>query len=184
MTIRLATLADVPAVMALEERNYIGNLSASELRDGFISILHPREWFNEALESGGLHVASQADGTVTGFMAVTSPPADVQTASSPIIRAMLELAETLEVNGKPIAQQRYAFRGPVLIDRAARGAGLYSDFNAIMHDSYSERFDVGVLFVAAENERSVHTTTTKLGAQSLATFEANGKRYHFMAFTF
>lgn len=184
MTIRLATRQDVPAMMALESRYYVGNLDVSEHADGFISILHPREWFNSVVDSAGMHVAVTADDAVVGFIAVTSPPKSPTATSSPIIQAMLELAQTLEFNGKPIAQQRFALRGPVLIDRAQRGRGLYSAFNTVAREAYSDRFDLGVLFAAADNPRSVHTTTTKLGAESLAIFEVDAKQYHFMAFTF
>ena len=43
---------------------------------------------------------------------------------------------------------------------------------------------MGVLIVAADNARSLHTTTTKLGAQVLAEFEADGRRYHLLAYPF
>ncbi len=172
-------------MMALEERHYVGNLDASELSAGFISILHPQEWFDWAVDSAGVHVAvDQTTGAVTGFIAVTAPPTGSHVGSSPIIRAMLDLASTLEFDGRPIAQQRFAFRGPVLIDRAARGHGLYSQFNAVAREEYGKRFDLCVLFVAADNPRSVHTTTTKLGAEPLATFEVDARQYHFLAFRF
>jgi len=184
MAIRLATRRDIPAMMALEARHYVGNLDASEQANGFISILHPQEWFNDAVDCAGVHVAVTDDGAVTGFIGVTAPPTRSDMGSSPIIRAMLELAENLEFNARPIAAQRYAFRGPVLIDRAARGRGLYSAFNAVTRQAYKQRFDLGVLFVAADNSRSLRTTTTKLGAQSLAIFEVDAKQYHFLAFRF
>ncbi len=171
-------------MMALEERNYVGNLDASEHADGFISILHPQEWFNSAVDCSGVHVAVTDDGAVAGFIAVTPPPTRSDAGSSPIIQSMLELAATLNFNGRPIAQQRFAFRGPVLIDRAVRGRGLYSEFNAVTREAYAKRFELGVLFVAADNPRSLHTTSTKLGAKSLAVFEVDAKQYHFLAFTF
>ena len=184
MDIRLATRQDIPAIMGLEARNYLGNLDESERAGGFISTLHPVEWFTRAVDSTGVHVAISDDGAVQGFIVITTPPNPPEVDPSPIIRAMLELANTLQYNGRPIAQQRFAFRGPVLVDRSARGHGLYSAFNAVTREAYQERFDVGVLFVAADNPRSLHTTTTKLGAQPLTLFEADGRQYHFLAFTF
>jgi len=184
MEIRLANPQDIPALMALEARNYVGNLDASEYANGFISILHPQEWFDWAVGSAGVHVAVTDDGSVIGFIAVTAPPVRADLGSSPIQRAMIELAATTELNGLPIGGQRWAFRGPVLIDRSARGRGLYSDFNAVTREAYKERFDLAVLFVAADNPRSLHTTTTKLGAEVLASFEVDTKQYHFLAFRF
>lgn len=183
MAIRRATRHDVSAIMALEERNYVGNLDASERVDGFVSILHPLKWFESAVDSGGVHVAVGGVGAIAGFIVVTAPPT-LSEAGSPIIRAMLELSATLQFNGKPIAEQNYAFRGPVLVDRAARGRGVYSAFNAVTGSVYRKRFDLGVLFVAADNVRSLHTTTTKLGAESLTIFEVDARQYHFLAFKF
>lgn len=183
MQIRLATTADVPALMALEQRHYVGNLDPSRREEGFISILHPREWFDAAVESGGVHVAARGPDELTGFIAVTDPPRDPDHAPSPILRAMTELANRLWFAGAPISHQRYAFRGPVLIDRGARGQGLYTRFNAVARDAYGARYDVLVLFVASDNPRSIHTTTVKLGAESLAKFAVEGKEYHFMAYS-
>lgn len=180
--IRLATHDDVAGLTALESRHYIGNLDPGERSNGFISVLHPPQWFARAVDADGVHVAVTEGNEVAGFIVVTAPPDPAETGLPAIVRAMLELSEALEWNGKPIALQRFAFRGPVCIGAEIRGRGVYSGFNAITTKAYRDRFDLGVLFVAADNPRSVHTTTSKLGAQSLAVFEADGLLYHFMAF--
>lgn len=182
VNIRLATHDDVEGLTALESRYYIGNLDPGEQSNGFISILHPPQWFARAVDADGVHVAVTEGNEVAGFIVVTAPPDPAETGLPAIVRAMLDLSETLEWNGKPIALQRFAFRGPVCIGAEIRGRGVYSVFNAVTAKAYRDRFDLGVLFVAADNPRSVHTTTSKLGAQSLAVFEADGRPYHFMAF--
>jgi len=184
MEIRLATLDDIPALHALEARYFVNNLSASERTGGYISVQHSQQWFTSAIATGGIHVATTDTGSLAGFIAITAPPSDPNATPSPILQAMVDLAQTLDYNGTPIAAQRYAFRGPVLIDEGARGHGLYSRFNAITRQAYADIFDTGVLFVSTENPRSVHTTTTKLQAESLTVFEVDGKKYHFMAFSF
>jgi hypothetical protein len=181
--IRLATRADAPALLELESRHYIGNLDPHARSEGFISILHSAEWFNAAVDCGGVHVGLADDNTMQGFIAITPPPVDVDVAP-PILRTMMELSTTVGFNGRPIAEQCFAFRGPVLIDRAARGQGLYAKFNRLTHEAYRHRYDVGVLFVAAENPRSLHAVSTKLGASALTTFDVDAKRYHFLAFNF
>ena len=179
--VRLAAHSDVEAIAALEARHYVGNLDPAALSDGFISVLHSPEWFAGAIDDGGVHVAVTPDDGVVGFIAVTPPP---DHTASPIIRAMLDLAETVEFNGAPVARQRYAFRGPVCIAEAARGRGVYSAFNTVTDEAYRNRFDLGVLFVSADNPRSLHTTIAKLGARPLVEFEADGRRFHFLAFEF
>jgi hypothetical protein len=184
ITVRLATAGDVNGIVDLESRYFVDNLDASARAKGFISVLHSPHWFAAAVDAGGMHVAATADGEIAGFIAVTDPP-DRSTADlPPIVRAMLDLADNVEVNGKPIAAQRWALRGPVCIDEAFRGCGIYASFNAITGEFYRDRYDIGVVFVAADNPRSLHTTTTKLGARSLAEFEVDSARYHFLAFEF
>lgn len=184
VTIRLATRADIPAIMALETRYYVDNIDPSERDKGFISNLQSQDWFNWAVSSSGIHVAVNDDDAVVGFIAVTAPPDRSQLRGSPIAQAVLDLAETLDFQGKPVAHQRFALRGPVCVDESARGRGIYNAFNEATQAAYRDRFDVGVLFVAADNPRSLHTTTTKLGATSLAVFEVDSHQYHFMAFSF
>lgn len=181
-TIRLATPMDIDGLIALESRYYVGNLDPSQRAEGFISVLHPREWFGHAIDEGGIHIAV-VDEAVAGFVAITAPPPKVPDLPA-VVSAMLGLAETVEFHGSLIADQRYAIRGPVCIAAHARGYGIYSAFNAVTAAVYRDRFDLAVLFVAADNPRSLHTTTTKLGATPLAVFETEGRRYHFLAFPF
>ena len=184
VTVRIANQRDVGGIVDLESRYFIDNLPAAARAKGFISVLHSPQWFAAAVDSGGMHVAATADGDIAGFIAVTNPPDRTAADLPPIVRSMLDLADTIDVNGKPIAEQRWALRGPVCIDEAFRGCGIYASFNATTEEFYRERYDLGVVFVSADNPRSLHTTTTKLGARSLAEFEVNSARYHFLAFDF
>ena len=181
--IRLATPADVPALTALEARYYVGNLPPESRANGFISVEHPAEWFASTIAGDGIHVAEIA-GEIVGFIAVTALPRGADAAPGSFTRALLDLAEITNCRGRLLAGQRVACRGPVLIAEAARGRGIYTAFNAVTREAYRGRFDVGVLFVAADNPRSLHTTTAKLGAESLASFEVSGRRYYFLAYAF
>lgn len=181
--IRLATPDDLPALVRLAARYYVGSLDESERSEGFLSILPTGQWFRGAIDAGGIHVAD-VGGDLVGFIAVTDPPDRSAAPEGSITRAMIDLAQEVHFDGIPIARQRFALRGPVLIDRSARGRGIYSAFNAAARTAYRDRYDVGVLFVSAENPRSLHTTTTKLGARRLAEFDVDGRTYHFLAFAF
>lgn len=181
--IREAAPADVPALTALESRYFIGNLPPESRDNGFISIQHSAEWFAAAIATAGIHVAELA-GDLVGFIVVTEMPRRAETEPGSISRAMVDLTEGTSFRGRSLAGQRVACRGPVLIAEAARGQGIYTAFNEVTREAYRKRFDVGVLFVAADNPRSLHTTTAKLGAESLAMFEVSGRRYHFLAYAF
>jgi hypothetical protein len=182
--IRLADRDDVSKLREFEGRFYIGNLSESQRADGFISVWHSAEWFTSAVDCGGVHVAESDGDQIGGFIAVVPPPESADPDTPPVVRAMIELAQRVEMNGTPIAAQRYALRGPVCIGPELRGRGVYAAFNAVTLQAYRHRYDVGVLFVSTENPRSLHTATSKLGAHDLAMFEADGKHFHFLAFEF
>lgn len=181
--IRLARQFDVSGLVALESRYYIDNLDPAQRADGFMSVLHPSPWWARVIEEGGVHVAV-TDDDVVGFMVVSPPPDPNEKSLPAVLKEMLILAETVEFNGTPIAQQRYAVHGPVCIAEEVRGRGVYSSLHEVTKDAYRDRYDIGVLFVAADNPRSLHTTSTRLGAQSLAEFTAEGRRYHLLAFEF
>ena len=121
---------------------------------------------------------------VAGFMVVIAPPDPAEPGLPSVLKGMLDQTETLEMNGTPIAQQRFAVHGPVCIAEEIRGRGVYSALHAVTREAYRDRFDLGVLFVAADNPRSLHTTSTKLNARPLAEFTADGRRFHFLAFEF
>ena len=50
--------------------------------------------------------------------------------------------------------------------------------------AYADRFDVAVLFVAADNNKSIHDNPTKLWCAPVAPFSVDGKRYQLLAFAF
>lgn len=182
--VRLANRGDIDGLVALQARYYIGNLDPAEHAGGFISVLNSPGWFARVVDDGGVHVAVTPDNEVVGFIIISPPPDPATSDLPPITRAMVELAESVQVNGGPLAGQRYALRGPVCIAAEARGRGVYSAFNAVTREAYRDRYEFGVLFVAADNPRSLHTTTVKLGAQPVGEFEVDGKRYQLMVFEF
>jgi hypothetical protein len=182
--IRLGTTEDVAGVNLLESRYFVGNLTPAQRGNGFISMIQPEGWFARIAEGGGLHVAVDGSGAVVGFIAIAPPLRMAQAPLPPIVEQMVMLADTVEYRGRRISSYKYALRGPVCIDERFRGAGLYDSFNAATKAAYSHVYDIGVLFVSARNPRSLRTTTTKLKATPLATFNIGGESYDYLAYEF
>lgn len=180
--VRPGTVDDVPGVRALESRYFVGNLAPEQRADGFLSVIQPEGSFERIAAGGGLHVAVDAAGEVVGFIVIAPPPPTGQQTTSPILARMVELADTVEYRGRRIASYRYALRGPVCIDERFRGHGLYGRFNAVTKAAYSGTYDIGILFVSARNPRSLRTTTTKLNATALDTFNVGDESYHFLVY--
>jgi len=180
--IRPGTLSDVAGVRSLESRYFVGNLTAEQQQSGFVSVIQPEGWFERVAADGGLHVAIDGQFGVVGFIVVAPPPHAQQPSVSPIADRMVELADTLEYADRPVSSYRYALRGPVCIDERFRGLGLYDRFNAATKLAYSSTYEIAMLFVSARNPRSLRTTTTKLMATPLATFEVGDNTYHFLVY--
>lgn len=180
--VRLGNLSDVPGVRSLESRYFFGNLREDQRQNGFVSIIQPTGWFEQVASEGGLQVAIDAQLGIVGFIVIAPPPPAGQPYASPIVERMMELTESVEYCGRPVGSYKLALRGPVCIDERFRGAGLYGQFNAATKITYSSRYDIGMLFVSARNPRSLRTTTTKLKATPLATFDVGSESYHFLVY--
>ncbi len=111
--IRPAEHDDVDGLSALESRYYIGNLDPAQRADGVISVLHPVHRWTRAVEHGEVYVAVTGDDVVVAFMVVSSPPDPTDAGLPAVLREMLALTETVQMNGRPIARQRYPVHGPV-----------------------------------------------------------------------
>jgi len=91
----------------------------------------------------------------------------------------VRLATTRDVAGIVDLESRYYVDN---LDASARAKGFIS----VLHSPqwFAAAINSGGMHVAADNPRSLHTTTTKLGARSLAEFEVDSRRYHLLAFDF
>lgn len=182
ISVRLGTVDDVAGVRSLESRYFIGNLAPEQRADGFLSIIQPEGSFERIAAAGGLHVAVDDAGQVVGFIVIAPPPKAGQRTPSPIVERMVALSDTREYRGRRISSYRYAFRGPVCIDERFRGHGLYGRFNAVTKAAYRAEYEIGILFVSARNPRSLRTTTTKLNAAVVDTFQVGDESYHYLVY--
>lgn len=179
---RLGTVDDVPGVRSLESRYFIGNLPPDHRADGFLSIRQPEGSFERVAEAGGLHVAVDESGAVVGFIVIAPPLLVCQGSQPAIVERMVALADAIEYRGRRISSYHLALRGPVCIDERFRGHGIYGRFNAVTQAAYCDTYEIGVLFVSARNSRSLRTTTSKLNATVVDTFEVGGESYHFLVY--
>lgn len=184
ISIRLATPGDIDGLVALDSRYYIGNLKPEEAKNGFLSMLHPRDWFAKAVGLGGIHVAVDESGEVGGYMAVTPRPDPEDPRLPAVVREMVRLADSNLADGKFLATRPYAIHGPVCIDERFRGKGVFSAFHQATRNAYRNLYDRAVLFVSVDNPRSLHTATAKLGARTMGRFFAEGAEFHLLVMEF
>src|SRR5438046_3178622 len=104
VSIRRATVADVPGILDLQARNLPD-------RGGVLSVGFPQAWFEAAIAAMPVIVAER-DGKVLGYL-VSAPFAAL--AEVPIVQAMLR--------AYPAAPGGYLY-GPICVAEAERGQGI------------------------------------------------------------
>lgn len=175
---RRAEARDFAGILALQSANFIGNLSAEERREGFLSAEFTLEQVAAMAGDIGIVVASDS-GSVLGYLCGFRCDFD---HGSPVIAKMLECFDRVRFEGKPLGAQRSFIYGPVCIDRARRGRGLLRGLYEALKREVAGRYDVGVAFVARSNPHSLRAHVAGLGMAEVGEFEVKGNVYAILAF--
>lgn len=178
--IREATTSDVQEIHDLLTRYYVGNLTIQQRETGFISVLFTLDQIEEMVNGMGTVVACTADNTIVG---VTCASPLSKESHSEVIRQMCLALETHPYNGRPVSAYRIAMYGPVCIDRPHMGHGLAEQLFRKCQAILRTHFDLGVLFIDKNNQRSLTAHIQKLGMTYLGDFRANEHPYALVTFT-
>lgn len=178
MEFRRATPEDVPAILAVQVANFIGNLDEAERQDGFLSVEFTRKQLEEMADNVGIIVAS--DGArLAGYLCASSCEFN---RPFPLLASMMQQCDEIDYGGRPLASSRLFIYGPVCIDRSYRGRGLLRGLYETLKKEVAGRYDVGVAFVAGDNPHSLRAHVDGLGMDLVGEFVFSAKRYHLLAF--
>ena len=158
--ISLATLNDIPGILALQEPNLPEN-------GGSLSVRLNVDWFRKAIVDKSL-VAGRRNGEVVGYVSGTSLAAKAHVA---IVRTMLQIF--------PPPANCYLY-GPVCIAETARGMGLAAALFKVLQTHMDGR--PAMTFVRADNEPSLRAHR-KMGMRDLGPFSNNGEQYIALSYT-
>lgn len=175
---RRAESPDYPAIVRLNEANFIANLSDEERKQGFLSALFSLEQTAQIAEDLGTMVAV-IDGAIAGFLCAFRKEF---AAGSPVIGKMLESYDRLSFEGEPLSAFKSYIYGPVCVGREYRGMGLLRGLYEAQKKELAGHFEIGVAFVSRENSRSLGAHVAGLGMVDAGDFEVNGRRYATLAF--
>ena len=182
--IRPAKLSDLPGFLTLQSRNLLSNLSEPEQKNGFVTTAFTVTQIEALLAEGGVFVAVEttADGqteTVIGYALAVSW---IYFAQWPIFPFMLARLPALDFDGRVITEANSFQYGPVCVDAAYRGLGVFPRLFETMRLGMCERYPIGVTFINRLNPHSYHAHTKKLGMTVIDEFEFNGRPYYGLAF--
>lgn len=175
---RQARREDYPAIVRLNETNFIGNLAEEERGDGFLSAVFTLEQTAAMAEDLGTTVAV-VDGALAGFLCAFRKDFP---HGSPVVAKMIESYERLRFEGTPLSQFSSYVYGPVCIERAFRRKGLLRGLYEVQKKELAGRFEIGVALVSRDNPHSLDAHVAGLGMTEVGDFECRGQRYATLAF--
>jgi L-amino acid N-acyltransferase YncA len=178
MRYRIASPADLPAVMAIQNGNLHANLTEEERRDGFLSAAFTTEHFAQMAREVAVMVADDA-GQICGYLCAGSREFHRQ---FPLLAAMIEQFPRVSFLGRPLASQNTFIYGPACVARSHRGRGLLRGLYDALRREVAGGYDAGVAFVAKDNARSLAAHADGLGMTIAGEFAFGGKQHWILAF--
>ena len=171
---------DLPELLRIQQANLFDNLTPKEREDGYQTIEYTPDQFIEMDEDVPLVVADMGENVLGGYLCGASPESCREV---PLLAHMMTLYGEITFQRRPLSEYKSYVYGPVCIDRACRGRGVLDGLYAELLNLLKGRYELGVLFVAEGNPRSLNAHERKLGHQNLTVFEFGGKQYHLLVFS-
>ena len=178
MTILPATPTHIPGIIKLQNKYLFANLTEEERKKGFVTTPFIESQIREAIDENGLFIAIESEFVVGYVFAGTW----AYFSAWPIFPFMIKRLTGQEF-GETIISDTNTFQyGPVCIDEAYRGTGLFNQLFEGMRLEMAKRFSVGLTFINQVNIHSWHAHTKKLGMELIDTFTYNGNEYYTLGF--
>lgn len=175
MQYRRPLLHDFEKMIALQNNNLVSALSKVHQSDGFLSASLTAEQFQEMDKDLCVIVCDDLE-KICGYLCVSSVDYNKKI---PLVAAMIERFSTIEFQGKPLSAYQSFISGPVCVDRAHRGQGifinLYQHLMLVLRQEHPE-LELATTLIANENPRSIHAHK-KLGMETVGEFKFNNKDF-------
>ena len=179
VTVRRARPEDAHPLSQLLEANTKENLTAEEREEGYITGGGPPEDALAAMaEDPGFAVA--ADGT-TVIGCIGASRFD-QHEGQPVVETMADACSEADFRGESLFAYRTFLYGPAIVAQDYRGRGVLSDMFETLIEIVAEEFEVGLAWVANENQTSYAAHTDGLGMTPVTEFEFDDDQYTVVAF--
>lgn len=175
---RVGIESDIDGILKLQSLNLYTNLSAAERKEGFVTTPFSVEQIEVLLSQTGVFVAEK-QGILVGYVFAGSWDFYSQWAIFP---HMVARFPHINYQGTQITTSNTFQYGPICIDRALRGSGMFPQLFEIMRSSFAARLPIGVTFINKANPRSLVAHTRKLNLEIVDEFEFNSNSYYILGF--
>ena len=176
--IRQAGLKDLEAILQLQEKYHVSNLTEAEKQQkGFVTMKITPEQFTELIEKQGVFIAF-SDERLAAY-ALTSAWDFYR--QWPIIQKMEAFLPALRHNSTLLTTENSFQYGPVCIDEAFRGQDILTRLFQAIQEAYKEQFSYAITFINQINERSLRAHARRTPLSIVGEFAFNGNLYYVLA---
>jgi hypothetical protein len=178
-TIRVATVADVPAITDLANQYVWDKLSEADRQQGFLTGRFEMPAMKTMMESAPSLVA-QHQQEIAGFVINSKL---LPEAYPPLVQNMAQKFPDLLYRNLPLTTYKYFFYGPVLVSKFHRGKSLLPLMFHKTKELLRDRFEIGIAFIHEHNQHSLQIHTERLGLEVVGQFSFHLNNYHILVFT-
>lgn len=179
MTIKQATKQDIEAIMQLQEKYHVSNLTEAEKQSkGFVTMKVTHEQFTHLTSNSGVFIAV----TETGDLAAYALTSDWGYYSQwAIIQKMESLLVDFSLKNSAITTKNSFQYGPVCIDEAFRGQGILAELFKAIKVVYAPHYAFAITFINKQNERSMRAHAQQTPLSIVGDFAFNDNEYWTLA---
>ena len=177
MEIKLAGREDMDGIFSLLRTYHVNSISPEDKPDGFVTTnLTPEQMAALITEEKGVTVAKDGDKVVAFALAASWD----FWKEWPLFAYMIGELPKYQLNGVTLTAENSYQYGPVCVDKAYRGTGLFEKVFAFSLHSMADRFPIMATFVNQINPRSYAAHSRKVGLDTTGTFQFNNNNYYLM----
>jgi hypothetical protein len=169
---------DIEAVIDLQSKYLISNLTDDEKKEGFVTTAFTIKQIENIIAEDGLFIAKH-EGKIVAYVYAGSWNYFSQWAIFPF---MVNRFKDLEYKHFKINTSNSFQYGPICIDKTFRGTGLLKDIFEYMRLTLMDKYPVSVTFINKINDRSVKAHINKLKWTLIDEFEFNNNNFLMLAF--
>lgn len=178
MEVRFAVREDLDGVLALLKTYHVNTISEEDKKDGFVTTNITKEQLADLIDQENGVTVAVDDGRVVGFALAASWEF---WKTWPLFAYMIEHLEQFQLDGHTLTRENSYQYGPVCVDKAYRGQGLFEQIFALSLKSMASRFPYMATFVNQINPRSYAAHMRKAGMTESGTFDWNNNHYWLLA---
>ncbi len=178
MEIVKAKISNLDGVMDLHKRYHINSIDPADKPDGFVTTNFTSEQLHALVEKEcGIMIARDGGRIISYAMAASWQ----FWAEWPLFSYMIQKLPENSFNGQSLTVENSYQYGPICVDKAYRGSGVFEKVFYASLDSMAGRYPIMVTFINQINPRSYKAHTQKVNMTVVDTFQFNNNDYYILA---